>query len=108
MRYRAAFARIRPGRVLYGSPAPLRVAGDSARRPYQPGASPTNCRWTAVCCPNIHLMPRPTQFGRDTGLQVRMVTTLFLLGAVYALLIGVLFAAGASGVTILVVAVALL
>jgi heat shock protein HtpX len=37
-----------------------------------------------------------------------MVVTLFLLGAVYALLIGVLFAAGASGVTILVVACALL
>jgi heat shock protein HtpX len=37
-----------------------------------------------------------------------MVVTLFLLGAVYALLIGVLFAAGASGVTILVVAGGLL
>jgi heat shock protein HtpX len=61
-----------------------------------------------VCCPNIHLMPRPTQFGRDTGLQVRMVTTLFLLGAVYAVLIGVLFAAGAGAVTIAVVAGALL
>jgi heat shock protein HtpX len=53
-------------------------------------------------------MPRPTQFGRDTGLQVRMVTTLFLLGAVYAVLIGVLFAAGAGAVTIAVVAGALL
>jgi heat shock protein HtpX len=53
-------------------------------------------------------MARPTSFGRDTGLQVRMVTTLFLLGLVYALLIGVLFAAGASGITILVIAVALL
>jgi heat shock protein HtpX len=53
-------------------------------------------------------MARPTSFGRDTGLQIRMVTTLFLLGAVYALLIGVLFAAGASGITILVVAVGLL
>jgi heat shock protein HtpX len=61
-----------------------------------------------VCCPNIHLMPRPTQFGRDTGLQVRMVTTLFLLGAVYAVLIGVLFAAGAGAVTIAFVAGALL
>ncbi len=53
-------------------------------------------------------MPRPTSFGRDTGLQVRMVTTLFLLGLVYALLIGVLFAAGASGVLILIVAGGLL
>jgi heat shock protein HtpX len=33
-----------------------------------------------------------------------MVTVLFLLGLVYAVLVGVLFAAGASGVTILVVA----
>jgi heat shock protein HtpX len=53
-------------------------------------------------------MPRPTSFGRDTGLQVRIVTTLFLLGLVYALLIGVLFAAGASGVLILIVAGGLL
>jgi heat shock protein HtpX len=53
-------------------------------------------------------MPRPTSFGRDTGLQVRMVTTIFLLGLVYALLIGVLFAAGASGVLILIVAGGLL
>jgi heat shock protein HtpX len=53
-------------------------------------------------------MARPTSFGRDTGLQVRMVVTLFLLGAVYALLVGVLFAAGASGITILLVAGGLL
>jgi heat shock protein HtpX len=53
-------------------------------------------------------MPRPTQFGRDTGLQIRMVTTLFLLGAVYALLIGVLIAAGAGGITIAIVAGGLL
>jgi heat shock protein HtpX len=53
-------------------------------------------------------MPRPTSFGRDTGLQVRMVTTMFLLGLVYALLVGVLFAAGASGVLILIVAGGLL
>jgi len=53
-------------------------------------------------------MARPTSFGRDTGLQVRMVTTLFLLGLVYILLVGVLFAAGASGITILIVAGGLL
>jgi heat shock protein HtpX len=53
-------------------------------------------------------MPRPTSFGRDTGLQVRMLVTMFLLGAVYALLVGVLFAAGAGGVTILIVAGGLL
>jgi heat shock protein HtpX len=53
-------------------------------------------------------MARPTSFGRDTGLQVRMVTTMFLLGLVYVLLVGVLFAAGASGITILIVAGGLL
>src|SRR6478736_8249445 len=53
-------------------------------------------------------MARPSSFGRDTGLQVRMLITLFLLGAVYAVLIGVLFAAGASGITILIVAGGLL
>jgi heat shock protein HtpX len=53
-------------------------------------------------------MPRPTSFGRDTGLQVRIVVTLFLLAAVYAVLVGVLFAAGAGGVTIAIVAGGLL
>jgi heat shock protein HtpX len=53
-------------------------------------------------------MPRPTSFGRDTGLQARMLVTIFLLGVVYALLVGVLFAAGASGVLILIVAGGLL
>ena len=38
-------------------------------------------------------MARPTTFGRDTGLQVRMTFTLFLLGLVYAALVGVLIAA---------------
>jgi heat shock protein HtpX len=33
-----------------------------------------------------------TSFGRDTGLQVRMVTTLLLLGLVYVVFAGVLFA----------------
>jgi heat shock protein HtpX len=46
---------------------------------------------------------RPTSFGRDTGLQARMLTTMFLLGLLYAVFVGVLFAAGASGVLILVV-----
>jgi heat shock protein HtpX len=49
-------------------------------------------------------MPRPTSFGKDTGLQIRMATTLLLLGAVYVVLVGALFAAGASGVTIAVIA----
>jgi len=46
-------------------------------------------------------------FGRDSGLQARMVLTLFLLGLVYAALIGALFASGAGAVTILVVAAGL-
>src|SRR3954451_13242074 len=36
-------------------------------------------------------MPRPTSFGKDTGLQVRMTLTMFLLGAVYVILAVVLF-----------------
>jgi heat shock protein HtpX len=49
-------------------------------------------------------MARSTSFGRDPGLQARMLLTLFLLGLVYAVLIGVLFAAGAGAVIIAVVA----
>jgi heat shock protein HtpX len=49
-------------------------------------------------------MNRRSQFGRDTGLQARIVLTVFLLGAVYAILIGALFASGASGVVIVVIA----
>ncbi|MGI8428397.1 MAG: zinc metalloprotease HtpX, partial [Solirubrobacteraceae bacterium] len=52
-------------------------------------------------------MARPTSFGRDRGLQARMLLTLFLLGLIYAVLIGVLFAAGAGAVVIAVVAGAL-
>src|SRR5687768_17078017 len=35
-------------------------------------------------------MPRPTSFGKDTGLQVRMTVTMFLLGLVYVALVVVL------------------
>jgi heat shock protein HtpX len=38
-------------------------------------------------------MPRPTSFGRDTGLQLRMTLTMFLLGLIYVVLIGVVIAA---------------
>jgi heat shock protein HtpX len=47
---------------------------------------------------------RPTSFGRDRGLQTRMLLTMFLLGLVYVVLIAVLFAVGVGGVTILVIA----
>ncbi len=50
-------------------------------------------------------MPRKaTSFGRDTGLQLRMTLTMFLLGLVYAALIGALFASGINGALILVIA----
>jgi len=40
-------------------------------------------------------------FGRDTGLQVRMLGTMFMLGLLYVALVGALFAAGA-GIAIMV------
>ncbi|HTT30683.1 MAG TPA: zinc metalloprotease HtpX [Solirubrobacteraceae bacterium] len=52
-------------------------------------------------------MSRSNSFGRDTGLQTRMLFTMFLLGLVYAVLIAVLIAAGAGAVTIAIVAAGL-
>jgi len=52
-------------------------------------------------------MPRSPTFGRDRGLQYRMLLTLFLLGLVYAVLIAVLIASGAGGLTIAFIAAAL-
>jgi len=49
-------------------------------------------------------MARPSSFGRDTGLQARMLLTMFLLGLLYVVFVGVLLASGASGVTIIVIA----
>jgi len=49
-----------------------------------------------------------TSFGKDTGLQARMALTMFLLGLVYVVFIGVLFAVGAGAGLIVVVAVVLL
>src|SRR3954454_5626803 len=49
-------------------------------------------------------MPRPTSFGRDPGLQVRMVVVMLLLGVVYAALIAALYIAGAGAIGILVIA----
>jgi heat shock protein HtpX len=49
-------------------------------------------------------MPRPTSFGKDPGLQVRMTLTLFLLGAVYVVLVVAMLAAGVNGVTVAVIA----
>src|SRR5436305_3851691 len=52
-------------------------------------------------------MARQSSFGRDPGLQARMLLTLFLLGLVYAVLIGVLIAAGVGAVTVAVIAAVL-
>ncbi|HET8758036.1 MAG TPA: zinc metalloprotease HtpX [Solirubrobacteraceae bacterium] len=49
-------------------------------------------------------MPRPTSFGKDTGLQVRMAVTMFLLGLVYVVLIVAMLAVGANGVTVAIIA----
>jgi heat shock protein HtpX len=46
-------------------------------------------------------------FGRDPGLQARMLITMFLLGALYVVFIGVLLAAGAGVATMVVVIAAL-
>ncbi|MBA2262846.1 MAG: zinc metalloprotease HtpX, partial [Solirubrobacterales bacterium] len=51
------------------------------------------------------MAPSSTQrFGRDRGLQARMLLTMFLLGAVYVVLVGALFASGVHGVLILLIA----
>jgi heat shock protein HtpX len=52
-------------------------------------------------------MARPTSFGRDPGLQARIAITLFLLGLVYVVLVGALFAAGVQGGLIIAIAVGL-
>jgi heat shock protein HtpX len=54
------------------------------------------------------MAPRRSSFGKDTGLQTRMLLTLFLLGLVYAVFIGVLVAVGAGAGIIVIVAVVLL
>ena len=51
---------------------------------------------------------RHSSFGKDTGLQLRMLMTMFLLGLVYVVFVGVLFAAGAAAGVIVVVAVFML
>jgi heat shock protein HtpX len=49
-------------------------------------------------------MPRPTSFGKDTGLQFRMALTMFLLGAVYVVLIVTMLAVGVQGLTVAIIA----
>jgi heat shock protein HtpX len=54
------------------------------------------------------MAPQRSSFGKDTGLQARMLLTMFLLGLVYVVFVGVLFAAGAGAGLIVIVAVVLL
>jgi heat shock protein HtpX len=49
-------------------------------------------------------MPRPNSFGKDTGLQIRMTVTMFLLGLVYVVFIVVLLGAGVQGPTVAIIA----
>jgi heat shock protein HtpX len=51
---------------------------------------------------------RHSSFGKDTGLQARMLLTMFLLGLVYVVFMGVLFAVGAGAALIVVIAVFML
>src|SRR5204863_5859538 len=53
-------------------------------------------------------MPAPRQLGKDTGLQARMALTLFLLGALYVVLIVALLAAGTGAILVAVIAGGLL
>jgi heat shock protein HtpX len=56
-----------------------------------------------------HIAPRRrSDFGKDSGLQARMLLTMFLLGLVYVVFVGALIAAGAGAGVIVVVAVVLL
>ena len=49
-------------------------------------------------------MQKLSSFGRDTGLQIRMATTMLLLGLVYVVFVGALFAAGINAAVIVVIA----
>lgn len=51
---------------------------------------------------------RRSNFGKDGGLQARMLMTMFLLGLIYVVFIGVLFAAGAAAGFIIVIALFML
>jgi heat shock protein HtpX len=49
-------------------------------------------------------MPRPNSFGKDTGLQIRMTVTMFLLGLVYVVFVVALLAANVHGITVAIIA----
>jgi heat shock protein HtpX len=49
-------------------------------------------------------MPRPTSFGKDTGLQIRMTVTMFLLGLVYVVLVVAMIAVGLNALMVVIIA----
>jgi heat shock protein HtpX len=49
-------------------------------------------------------MPRPTTFGKDTGLQVRITFVFFLLGLLYVGFVVALLGSGVNGVTVAIIA----
>jgi heat shock protein HtpX len=51
---------------------------------------------------------RHSSFGKDAGLQARMLLTMFLLGLIYVVFVGVLFAVGAAAGFIIVIALFML
>jgi heat shock protein HtpX len=51
---------------------------------------------------------RQSSFGKDGGLQARMLLTMFLLGLIYVVFVGVLFAVGAAAGAIIVIALFML
>ena len=57
----------------------------------------------SLCQNGYRMAVTKTEFGRDPGLQFRMLTTLFLLGALYVVFVVVLLSAGASGPLVLIV-----
>src|SRR3712207_2794065 len=57
--------------------------------------------------PRIHTMRKLSSFGRDTGLQVRMATTMFLLGLVYVVFVGALLQAGVGAGIVITIAAGL-
>jgi heat shock protein HtpX len=62
----------------------------------------------SVCENHVMAVTTRKSFGRDTGLQARMLLTMFLLGLLYVVFVGILFAAGAAAGLIVVIAVVLL
>jgi heat shock protein HtpX len=71
---------------------------------YQPLQRLISCSRPFSVCQHLLQMPRPTSFGKDTGLQIRMTVTMFLLGLVYVVLIVAMLAVGANGITVAIIA----